>query len=252
MRIAVVMPLAFVALVLARVPGWGDDRMELTRLIDRSVKALGGAKKLAKLKGATWKGKGHLANPSGRTPFTEESVTNLPEQFYMTMETMENQQQGRLVIVVNRDKGWIKAGEQTSDMPKDFLAAFKNMLYARSLALHPQGLLHQDITLSPLGEIRIGDKPAQGVRTERKGFPAVNVYFDKETGLPVKTEMNSRELEDNREVTFEFFFSDYKEFNGVKACSKLVWKKNGQVYLEREIADVTPREKPDDSVFGRP
>ena len=75
---------------------------------------------------------------------------------------------------------------QTTDLPLDFHRSLMDYCYAFGLALMPQRLRDADFQLSPAGEVKVNDRPALGLRVSRKGWPDVNVYFDKESGLVVK------------------------------------------------------------------
>jgi len=47
-------------------------------------------------------------------------------------------------------------------------------------------------TLAPIGEVKVEDRPALGLRVSRKGNRDINLYFDKKTYLRVKTNTASR------------------------------------------------------------
>ena len=55
----------------------------------------------------------------------------------------------------------------------------------------------------------------------RKGFPDADLFFDKETNLPVKLETRFKETKDTLEVTHVLTFGEYKEIDGVKYFTRL-------------------------------
>src|SRR5438445_710840 len=85
---------------------------------------------------------------------------------------------------------------------------------------------------------RADDQPALSAQITRKGMRDVNLYFDKATGLPARADMTARDVFMDGEVAHEFLFSEYKEFDGVKTYTKLVWNKDGKKYLERELGEI--------------
>ena len=105
--------------------------------------------------------------------------------------------------------------------------------------------------LAPLGEVNIDKRPARGVWVSSKGHRDVNLYFDKETGLLVKTETRVKD-DNDQEVTEETFLGDYKEVQGTKQATKLTVKRDGELYLESEVTDYRLAEKLDDRVFAKP
>ena len=106
-------------------------------------------------------------------------------------------------------------------------------------------------TLNALGEIKIHDRPAVGIRVTSKGHKDVNLYFDKATGLLTKSER--RALNDNKmEVSEETFYGDYKDVDGVKVPMKVVVHHDGKKYVEMEITEQRFLDQLDDSEFARP
>lgn len=230
-----------------------DEPAEIKPLIDKAVTAMGGPEKLARFKNATWKGKGTIKSGTGDFGFTEDSYMQPPSQYRFDLEIDAAGQKIKEVVVINGDKGWIKIADMTADLNKDQLTAFKDYFYAMGLASNPAELRGKALNLSPLGEVKIGDRTAVGVQAVQAGHRDVNVYFDKENGLPLKSETIAKGVFDNdQEVTHEYFYSEYKEFEGAKAATKISWKRDGKPYAERELSEGKPEEKLDESVFGKP
>src|SRR5262249_28215059 len=138
------------------------------------------------------------------------------------------------------------------DMPLNFRHAWTDYFYALGLATMPIELRDKAVRLSPLGEIQVEGRSAAGIKVTREGRRDVNLYFDKQTGLPVMCEFTAKELEMDRDANFEFFYSDFKEFEGVKTFTKMTWKRDGKPYLEREITEWKPHETLDESAFAKP
>jgi hypothetical protein len=228
-----------------------DEQAETKALVDKAVKAMGGEAKLAKTKAFTTKGKGTIFQP-GEIPFTEETSWQPPEQYRADMEVTADNRKLKLVYVFNGDKGWIKTGERTADMPKEVRLGFVDYFYALRLGMNPLELNGDGVKLSPLGEIKIGERPAIGVQITRKAHKDVNLYFDNETGLPAKAEITTRNVFEDGEVLHEFFFNDFKEFDGIQVYTKMSWQKDGKKYMERELTEFKAEEKLEEGVFGKP
>jgi hypothetical protein len=212
---------------------------------------MGGETKLAKFDSFTSKGKGKILEPAEVT-YTAEDWSRHPGKYHFDMELDVAGNKVKEVMVFNGPKGWVKIGDKTQDMPKEMVAAFQDYFHALRLATDPRALNDKEMKLSPLGEMKIGDRAAVGVQASQKGKRDVNVYFDKETGLPLKCETTAPFFEGGQEVTQEFLFEDYKEFEGVKVATKMLWKMDGKKYLTREIDEIKPEEKIEDSVFDKP
>jgi hypothetical protein len=93
-----------------------------------------------------------------------------------------------------------------------------------------------------LGEVNIEGKAAVGLRVVCKDQKDINVFLDKATGLPLKTEFIFSK--GGQDETLEFMLSDYKEFNGAKHFTKVALKQNGKPkeYFD-EWFDFAKREK---------
>src|SRR5262249_5998476 len=92
-------------------------------VIDAPITASGGAEKLAKFNSETWKEKGTYYGMGAGQPYTGTYAVSFPDRFRMEIE-------GAFVIVLNGDKGWFKAGDNTSEMGKEQLEEQKENLYA--------------------------------------------------------------------------------------------------------------------------
>src|SRR5581483_481009 len=107
-----------------------------------------------------------------------------------------------------------------------------------ALSQRPHALRDQRFRLSLVGETQVEGRPALGLRVEQEGWPAVNLFYDKESGLPVKSEVRVKDPTTAQEVSDEFFLSEYREADGRKHYTRVVGKRNGNDYVERELTEV--------------
>jgi hypothetical protein len=106
--------------------------------------------------------------------------------------------------------------------------------------------------LSPLGEVKVNDKPAVGVRVSSEGYRDVNLFFDKASGLLVKTEARTTDVQSGEEKTEEKLLSDYKESEGVQRPGKVVVFRDGKKLLTLQIEEVKVVDKFDKDFFTKP
>ena len=106
--------------------------------------------------------------------------------------------------------------------------------------------------LSHLGELSIHDKPAVGIKAVVKDLPEMDLYFDKESCLPVRCEFRVKEPERSDESLHSYLFSDYKDFDGRKHFTKLTLKRDNKPFMEMERTDIKLADKIDDSMFAKP
>ena len=238
--------LAFASLfVLVRAGSLLADDAGPAGIIDKAIKATGGEDKIKKFKTHTWKVKGTYHGMGNPIEFTGTYAVDWPDKFRAEIE-------GYAIIVLNGDKGWMQTMGETKEMDAEQLAEQKESNYAGYVAtLLP--LKDKAYTLTPLGEVKVGDRPAVGVKVSSKGHRHVELYFDKDTNLLIKsqTRVKSREQE-GKEMDQESLYADYKEMDGAKVPMKVTINREGKVYVESESTDVKPVDKLDDSTFGKP
>jgi hypothetical protein len=233
------------------VPARADDAADARKLVEKAVKAHGGQDKLDKVPGSTVKFKGTFHGMGDGIPITGEVSTQGADRQRVDMEVEAGGQKFPILIVFAGDKGWTKILKEVKEFDKDELAEAKESGYAAWVTtLAP--LKDDRFTLSTTGEIKVDNRPALGVKVKSKDRRDVDLYFDKETGLLVKTEHRARDAATGQEVTEEYFPSEYKEVEGTKQAMKFTVKRDGKLFLEGEITDVQLSEKLDASLFEKP
>jgi hypothetical protein len=229
-----------------------DEQAEMKALVARALKAAGGAKNLAKYPALTWKFKGKVFVQGNGTDYTAELSSHFPLQSKLTLSLTLNGQQVTVIRVLNKDKGWFKLNDTTIAMNKDQLAEEKDQVYVHwLLSLVP--LKDRGVTLAPVGEVKVGDHDAVGIKVTRKGNRDVNLYFDKKTALLVKAETIIKVPETGKEVSQEWLFTGYKETDGVKYPAKARILRDGKDYVSvEETTEFKPEEKAEKSDFDKP
>jgi hypothetical protein len=229
------------------------EQPDCKKLIEKAIKAQGGEAGLTKFKAITLKGSGKFYGLGEGVPFTGEWTFQPPKQSHVNIEITVNDMKFTMTRVVNGDKGWIRFMNKTEAMSKEVLAEEKERLYVNSIStLAP--LLDKAFKLEPVGEVKVGDRPAWGVRVSSKGHRDVNFYFDKKDGLLLKTEFTVKDIENNSdtEINTEVFYSNYKDMDGAKRALSVTIKRDGKDFVEATFSEINPQEKVDDSVFAEP
>jgi hypothetical protein len=111
-------------------------------------------------------------------------------------------------------------------------------------------LADREYTLSLLGEIKVGNRDAVGLTVGHKDRKDVALFFDKENGLPVKSEVRLTAPKGD-EITVEYTYSDYKDFGGVKLPAKVRIKFEDKEAV-MELTEVKPAEQADAGLFDKP
>jgi hypothetical protein len=227
----------------------GDDQAKA--LVEKTIKAVGGAEKLGKFASFTARSEGKMFGPD--FDYVEENSSVLPEKYRFSIELSNQMAKLKQVMVFNGPKAWTKIENlKAIALPKEAAAAFQDYFYALRLVMVPVGLKEKDMTLSLVGEVNVGDRPAIGLSVTCKGKRDVTIYYDKETSLPVKMELNALDTISEKEVQHEFLFSQHKELEGVRFPLEMVWNKDGKKFMTREFKELRPAEKLDAGLFAEP
>jgi hypothetical protein len=239
-------------LLSAGVTARADDQKDLKDLIDKAIKAHGGADNIAKQKASVMKGKGKFfgINDEG-IPYTGTWAFQEPDRLRVEIEGEVGGQSFKFLSVVDKDKGWTLIGEMLQDTDKEHMAESREEMHAMRLS-QLIGLTDKDCKLSAAGEAKVNDKPVIGVRVECKGYQDVTLFFDKETSQLVKQERRVKDVDMGKEFNGETFFSDYKKVNGILTSYKHVIKRDGKVYVDHEITEIEVKDQLDDKLFKKP
>jgi hypothetical protein len=239
---------------LAPAPARADDDAGLKALIDKSIAANGGREKLAKNKAFTLKMKGKATAQGMTFDFTMELMGQEPDKSKFNMDIDIMGQKITVTQVVNGEMGWMKnpVTNQVEPLTKEQMAEHKEQNYAKEV----ESLLvlnKKEFKLAPLGESKVGDQDAIGIRVSSAGHRDVSIYFDKQTSLILKTETKAKDpMAGDQEFNQETFYHDYKEVNGMKYPSKMTIKRDNADFMSGEVTEWTPSEKLDDNNFAKP
>ncbi len=220
----------------------GDDQAEARAFLEKAIKARGGEANLTKFKAFTSKVKGQLHIAEEVLDFTGEWSVQGAEQSRLSLGGEFKGVKFHNERVINGDKSWIKENDNLKESDKDTLANDKEQLYGEWItSLVP--LLDKEFQLAPLGESKVGDRTAVGLKVSRKGHADVNLFIDKEKGVVLK-----RELGDAGAI-LEVLYSDFKDVQGVQRFHKISYKIFGKPFIEMELSEIKLQEKLDDKVF---
>ena len=109
----------------------------------------------------------------------------------------------------------------------------------------------RDSRYEAAGEEKVGDKPAAILKITGPDGKDFTLYFDKESGLPVKQVarvVGFQGQEHNQETTF----ADYKEFDGIKKATKIEVKRDGEKFQTFDLTEFKVLDKVEPEAFTEP
>jgi outer membrane lipoprotein-sorting protein len=230
-----------------------DDLAATRAVIDKAIQARGGEEKLAQMKAVTFKSKGKFYSMGGGTDYTGEFAIQPPDKVRFQIQAEANGMGFTFLFVFDGKQGWMKINDTTIDMDEDAVAEAREDIHSGRVETLVPLLKDRGFELSPLGEEKVGDHQAVGVRVAHKGHRDIKLFFDKKTGLLLKTERVIKDpMLGGQERKQETLHSDYKDVNGVKQPMKFVMKRDGEKHFEGQITDFHMGVKIEDAVFAKP
>jgi len=217
-----------------------------TELLDKAIKAHGGADALTKSQTAIRNAQGTLTFGENTTNFTDRLTLALPDRW--RYEGLVGA--SRVLIVFNKDKAWNSTGGMANEVTDKALAEIKDVAYLTYLqTIVP--LKSDRFTLAVAAEEQVNGKKALGLRVSSKGGPDAVMYFDAETSLLVKI-LVAEASQGGAKVKKEIYYTDHKEFGGVKLPTRQTEYLNGKKYSDVKEASYRFQDKVDDKLFQKP
>jgi hypothetical protein len=217
-------------------------------IIEKAIKAHGGAEAIKKYAAEVVKAKGKVHIMDMAIDYTSETSYQAPNKLRVVVDAAAF----KFTQVVNGDKGWMDFNGEVSEMNKDYMEEARQELHAMEVGrLLP--VLEDGYKLSALAETKVGGKPAVGVKVEYKDYRPVSLFFDKDSGLLVKVERRAKDvMAGGAEYTAEVLYGDYKKVEGLQMPYKETINRDGKKFIESEATEIKVAEKLDDKVFAKP
>lgn len=217
-------------------------------IIEKAVNALGGKNEVNKLKAvhAKFQATGILGD--NYAPCALESWYQYPTRLKTDLRCSVHGRQYTLIQVINGDRAWRSENGQTHQATGHNFTELQEDLYFQRIETLKPLVSAKGYVLSPLGEIKVDNRPALGVRVASKGKRDIDLYFDKETFLLVKSAHGLTDLT-GKELLRETVYGDYGDD---KQWMKMTVFQDGKKVLEMKPIEIKFLDNIPNSVFVRP
>jgi hypothetical protein len=227
------------------------DEKDPTAILDKAIKAVGGEEKLKKLDAMSWKANGAITFNGNSNNFTSEVTVQGLDHYRLDLEGELNGNPIKVKVVVDGKKGWRKFGDEAMEMDEDSLANEKRRVYLQVIPTRLSVLKDKAYKLEAADEQKVGDKPAAGIKVTGPDGKDFTIYFDKESGLPVRVVAKVIGF-DQQEHTEDTTIKDYKDVDGIKKAMKSETKSDGEDFIKTEITGFKALDKVDAKTFSEP
>jgi hypothetical protein len=242
--------LALLAIGFAASSQAGDDKAALA-VVEKAIKAMGGAENLGKVKAATWKSKVKMNFGGNENDMASTVTIEGLERFRQDLEGDFMGNPTKIIFVVNGDKGWRQFGGQTDALEGEALASQKRGIYIQAIPLTLLPLKSKGVKVQSSPDEMADGKMAAAIKVTPPEGKEFKLLFDKETGLPVKLVAEVVGF-GGKETTQEMTFADYKDFGPIKKATKLTTSRDGQKFMDMEVLEFRVLDKVDPMVFSEP
>lgn len=244
---------ALLAVLTSGVATWSRaDEKDAKAIVDKGIKALGGEEKFTKSAVYSWKSKGTIKFGENESEFTSQATFQGVDHYRGEFDGKFGDNEVKGVTVVKGDKGWRKFNEQGNELEGDALVNEKHRINIQVVPTTLVDLNGKGFKLESVAEEKIGDKPAVGIKVTGPEGKDFTLYFDKESGLPVKLVAQVAGFGNGEDFTQETTFSDYKDFAGIKKATKTSSTRNGEKFVDVEITEFKLLDKVPDGTFDEP
>jgi hypothetical protein len=227
-----------------------DDK-DATAILDKAIKALGGEEKLTKAATATWTTKGSIHIMDADNDVAMRMSAQGLDHFRQDFEGEFGGMAIKGVAVIAGDKGWQNFADMKMEMDKNTLANMKRTFYLSIVPTTILPLKGKGFKVAMAGEEKVGDKPAVKIKATGPDGKDFTLFFDKESGLPVKLVADVIGFMGD-EYTQTTTYSDYKEMAGIQNATKVSSLRDGKKFIDQQVTDFKIVDKLDAKTFAEP
>jgi hypothetical protein len=228
------------------------DEKDAKAIVDKGITALGGEEKLTKAGAYSWKSKGTITFNGSDNEFTSHSTLQGLDHFRSEFDGKFGDAEVKGITVLNGDKGWQKFNENDRELDADGVIDEKHRINIQAIPTTLVQLKGKGFKIESAAEEKVGDKPAAVIKVTGPEGKDFTLYFDKESGLPVKLVAKVAGFGGGEEFTQETTFSDYKDFDGIKKATKISSKRDGEKFVDIEVSDFKVLDKVPAETFSQP
>ncbi len=237
------------ALFLA-APAFAQD--DAAAVVKKAIAAHGGADALNKYQAGSYKVKGDMSVFGMDIDFTGAMTYQVPDKYRMEINAEVMGQKLAVVQVVNGKTVKNTINGMATPLGDAEKAELQQAAMIQEVSQLTPLLDSKKYTIKAEKDADVNDKPCSVVLVTAKDFKDTRLFFDKKSGLLVKTERKglAPSMGEPKEVNEETLLSDYKKVDGVAIPMKLVVNHDGKKFMTMTVSDAKVMEKADPKAFA--
>jgi hypothetical protein len=179
-------------------------------VIDKAIQAQGGLDTLVKAEAGYRKLKGVFKTDNFH--FTGESYSDDGNRLKITLRGTDSAGEVRMLVMVGT-KGWSSFNGSIFEFDAKQQARMRRASHADKVAGLVALVREPGFNLTVLGDSMVAESAAVGVKVQVAGMPDMQLWFDKGTGLLVKTRYPVIDADNEQEVMQEVYYSKFELFD---------------------------------------
>lgn len=225
-----------------------EKKVDARAILARAIVAHGGRENLTKHERIYC----HVKGKAGAATLELQEWADIAGRRKVLLHWEEKGQKLVVTRVFDGNQCWEKFNdnETVTGSSADLREAQETLYQARVGLFYPV-LEDKSTTLSYLGESKVGVKLSQAVRVKSMGREDVDLYFDKLSGLLLKTECKMFSGV-HRGKIMEVHRDEYIERDGIKVAAKVRMILDGRPYSEDEIVEYRAVREFERGTFAKP
>lgn len=227
------------------------DTTNLRAIVNKAIEAHGGAANLKRYQAVKFTENGKLHSGGQVKSMHGEFAYQWPDRAWFSIEFESRGRKHHMLAILNGTRAWMIVNGKNDRISERLLTERRELTHAQWI-VSLRALLDSSMTIASAGETRVDGRLAAGVIVTDKEHRPVKLFFDKDSGLLVKSENVTNDLESHQETTDETFYTDYRTIQGLKIAMRTKVLRDGKLFFETVRAHVTFSEKLDDRLFAEP
>jgi hypothetical protein len=219
--------------------------------IQAAIKAHGGEESLAKTITGSLAAKSTMVLGNVEASVSWEETFELPQRYYRKISGKVKGRDISMEYAITDGSGWIRLnGGEAKEYQGEKQPLERN--WNAFLAILPL-CLADGVKLEAAGEEKVDGRDAVSVKVQGKPVGSEGIlFFDKKTGLMVKSRRRIQHLLSREEVEGEVVYGDFKEVSGVQYPHHITTYVTGKKVGDMEITLIEFSKKIDDHLFDKP
>jgi hypothetical protein len=221
-------------------------------IIRKAITGMGGPEIASQWTGPfRLKMKGIIAIDGYKYAAQSETVFQPPDRIRTILTSQNEAEQHRMIEVLNGKKAWRKDHDETEGLDTPKTMQLMHGLYSQRVEALVPLLTESIFQLSTLPAAEVEGRDAAGVRVSSKQQADIDLFFDKQTGLLVKSERMAMDP-DRDDVRREDYFRNYRDSAGGKHWTTLAIYEDGKLLLQMDVVSLQCVDRIPDQEFAKP